>query len=75
MCHVFIVQVFTVCCQLLVVFSPDVFSVFYLLHVCVCVCVCVCVMAVVYMCMLWAGTNIFLCVNMCLVVCMCVFSG
>jgi hypothetical protein len=34
--HVFIFPVFTVCFQLLVVFSSDVFSVF-LLHVCVCV--------------------------------------
>ena len=33
--HVFIFPVFTVCFQLLVVFSSDVFSVF-LLHVCVC---------------------------------------
>ena len=68
--HVFIFPVFTVCFQLLVVFSSDVFSVF-LLHVCVCVCL----MAVVYMCMMWSGTNTCLCVNMCLVVCMCVFSG
>ena len=68
--HVFHLPVFNVCFQFLVVFSSYVFSVFF-----TCVCVCVCLMAVVYMCMMWSGTNACLCVNMCLVVCMCVFCG